>query len=107
MLIDGVHGEPNDLDVAPVKLRLEPGHVAELGRAYRREILRMREQDGPGIADPLVETHASFGRFRFEIRGCITDLQSHRRSPFIMSRVGLGYGRLLAGDIVSIPVSVN
>jgi hypothetical protein len=44
MLIDGIDRKSDDLDMALAKLRLELGHVADLGSAYRREILRMREQ---------------------------------------------------------------
>src|SRR6516164_5804138 len=53
----------------------------------------------------MMEANATFCRLRFEVRGCITDLQSHRSSPFtLVSRVPWG-GRLHAGDIVSSPVS--
>jgi hypothetical protein len=43
MIVDGIDGKPDDFHVAPVELRLEPGHIAELGGAHRSEILGMRE----------------------------------------------------------------
>ena len=51
----GIDREPDDLHAALVELGLDPGHVAELGRADRREVLRVREQHRPGVADPVVE----------------------------------------------------
>jgi hypothetical protein len=39
MLLDRVDGKPDDFDVAPVELRLEPRHIAKLGGAHRGEIL--------------------------------------------------------------------
>ena len=72
-----VDGKPDDLRVAPIELRLELGHVAELGGAYWREILGVREQHGPGIADPVVEANAPLGRIGFEVGGDVIDLQCH------------------------------
>ena len=53
VLVDGIDAEADDLDVALVEVRLELGHVAELGGADRGEVLRVREDDAPGIAEPL------------------------------------------------------
>src|SRR5215468_11578932 len=39
MTVERVDGKPDNFNVAPVKLGLELGHVAELGGAYRREVL--------------------------------------------------------------------
>src|SRR5262245_37490807 len=38
-----IDGQPDDLDAAPVEFGLDLGHVAELGRADRREVLGVRE----------------------------------------------------------------
>ena len=48
-------------------------HVAELGGADRREILRVREQHRPRVADPFVEADAAFGGLGLEIRGGVAD----------------------------------
>jgi hypothetical protein len=54
------------------------------------------------IANPLMKTHATFGRFRLEIRA-VTDSQSHRSSPFtVMWLVGHRYGRLLASQEIGV-----
>src|SRR5271169_6234129 len=82
MTIDWVDGKPNDLDVAPVELRLELCHVAQLGGADRREILGMGEQYRPGIADPIVKMDRAFCRRSFEIGCGFADLQCHYTSPF-------------------------
>src|SRR5437762_10489608 len=37
----------------------------------------MREQHGPGIADPVVEVNTPLGRIGFKIRGDVIDLQCH------------------------------
>src|SRR6266542_3670533 len=41
---DRIDREPDDLRISAVELRLDLRHVAELGRADRGEVLRMREQ---------------------------------------------------------------
>ena len=56
-------------------------HVAELGRADRREILRMREQHRPGVADPFVKANAAFRGLSLEVRRDIADAQSHGPPP--------------------------
>jgi hypothetical protein len=81
MLVDGVDRQSDDFHVAPVELRLDLGHVAELGGAHRREILGVREQHSPGVADPVVKADPAFGGRRFEIRRGIVDLQCHGSSP--------------------------
>jgi hypothetical protein len=47
VVVDRVDGQSDDLDVALVEVRLDLRHVAELGRAHRREVARVREQDRP------------------------------------------------------------
>src|SRR6185436_11986274 len=77
------------LAVALVELWLEPGHVAELGRAHRREVLRVREEDGPAIADPLVEVDGALGGLCREVRRLAVDSECHGILPCRVS-VSLG-----------------
>src|SRR5438105_11823981 len=49
--------------------------------AHRREILRVREKHGPGIAYPVVEADFAFGRLRLEIRRGVIDCKSHHTPP--------------------------
>src|SRR5262249_42160590 len=53
----------------------------KFGGAYRREILRVGEQHGPGIADPVVEANFSLGGLRLEIRRDVIDGESHHTPP--------------------------
>ena len=68
VVVGRVDREADDLDAAPVELGLDLRHVAELGRADRREVLRVREQHRPRVADPLVEPDRAFGGLRLEVR---------------------------------------
>jgi hypothetical protein len=54
-----IDGESDRLHPASIKLRLEPGHVPELGRADRREIAGMGEEDRQRLADPVVEAEGA------------------------------------------------
>jgi hypothetical protein len=47
MVVDAIDAEPDYLDIAFVELGLNFGHVAELRRANRREVLRVRKQHRP------------------------------------------------------------
>src|SRR5215467_8602228 len=81
MVVDRVHTESDDLAITPLELRHQPRHIAEFGCADRREILRMGEQDRPPIADPVVETDVSLGRFGAEVRDFRIYSQRHDASP--------------------------
>jgi hypothetical protein len=61
VVVERVDGEPDDLHVAAVEVRLDLRHVAELGGADRREVARVREQDRPRVADPVVEADPDLG----------------------------------------------
>ncbi|MCY1350079.1 hypothetical protein D9M69_363020 [compost metagenome] len=82
VVADRVDGKAHHLGVALVELGLEPGHVAQLGGADRGEVLRVGEQDGPLVADPLVEVEGAFGGFCGEIGGFVTNADCHVRPPF-------------------------
>ena len=77
VVVERVDGEPDDLHVPAVELGLDAGHVAELGGAYGREVARMREQDRPRVADPVVEADPALGGVRLEVGRGVADLQSH------------------------------
>ena len=77
VVVDRIDAEADDLDVALVELGLDLGHVAEFGRADRREVLRVREEHAPGIADPVVEADAPFRGLGLEIRRDVADLECH------------------------------
>src|SRR5215470_13575918 len=85
MLVDRVDREADDLDAAFVELRLDLGHVSELGRANRGEILRMREQHAPGAAYPLMKANAALRRVGFEIRCEMVESQGHGRCSRVVS----------------------
>jgi len=70
-----IDAQADDLAVALRELRLELGHVAELGRANGGEVLRVREQDGPPVPDPLVEVDLAFGGLRREVRRLVSYAQ--------------------------------
>ena len=55
VVFDGVDGEADDLGAALGELAFEAGHGAELGGADGGEVLGVREEDGPVVADPLVK----------------------------------------------------
>ncbi len=73
VVVDGVDGQADDLHVALVEFRLDAGHVAELCRADGREVTGVREEDGPGVADPVVEPDLAFRGFRLEVGGVVAD----------------------------------
>src|SRR6516165_10026001 len=87
MIVDGIDAQADDLDIALVKFGFDSRHVTELRRAYRREVLGMRKQHCPGIADPVMETDAALGRFRFKIRSDVVDFARSCRTT--MRRVAL------------------
>ena len=87
VVVHRVDREADHLDVAAVELRLDAGHVAELRRADRREVLRVREQHRPRVADPIVEADPSVRRVGLEVRCGVAELDAH----VILLRWGLGF----------------
>ncbi|PYQ18784.1 MAG: hypothetical protein DMF79_14145 [Acidobacteria bacterium] len=71
----GIDAQADHLAVALRELRLELGHVAELGGADRGEVLGVREQDGPPVSDPLVEVELAFRGLRREVRRLVSNAQ--------------------------------
>src|SRR5690606_5504931 len=72
-----VDAQANELHAEPIELRLDLWQATELGSADRRDILGMREEKAPGIAQPFMKTDPAFGRIGLEIRSNTSDLQSH------------------------------
>ena len=88
-LLERVDRQAEDLHVALVELGLDLRHVAELGRAHRREVLRVREQHAPAVAEVLVELDRAFGGLRREVGGFVAQAQRHRvlsLSSFVWKR---------------------
>lgn len=52
---DSVGTEANELDVALCKLALKLSKGTELGGTDRGLVLRVREKNGPAVANPFVE----------------------------------------------------
>src|SRR5262249_45750575 len=77
--------EPDDLGVALFELRLQPSHVSEFGGAYRSEILGMGKQNGPAIANPLMEVDRPFRSLCREVRSLGVDTQGHAWSPLLQT----------------------
>ena len=71
--LDGVDGEADDLGAALGELAFEAGHGAELGGADGGEVLGVREEDGPVVADPLVEVDGALGGVGGEVGGFVVD----------------------------------
>ena len=87
VLVDRVDREADDLDVTAVEVRLDLRHVAQLRRADRREVLRMREEHRPRVADPVVKVDAPLRRLRLEVGCRVADMQCHSRPPLRSKRV--------------------
>ena len=94
VIVDRVDRQPDDLRVALVELGLDLGEVAKLGGAHRREVLRMREQDRPLVADPVVEVDRPFRGLRREIGCFVADAKCHGSSPEDVS---------IGGPIIRLP----
>src|SRR5262252_7899727 len=72
--IDRVDAQTEDLDATLLEFGFELGHIAEFRGADRSEILRVREEDRPTVADPFVEAFdRAFGSLRAEIRNDFTN----------------------------------
>ena len=77
MAVHRVDRQADELAVALGELGLDLGHVAELGGAHGREVLGVREQDGPAVADPVVEVDRALRGLGGEVGGGVVDAQGH------------------------------
>lgn len=64
----GTH-QSNHLDTALLKFTLHLSEGAQLGRANGGEVGRVGEEDGPAVADELVEVNLALGGQRLEVGG--------------------------------------
>jgi hypothetical protein len=62
----------NHLDAPRIELVLELRERAELGRADGCKVGRVGEQDGPAVADELVEVDLALRRQGLEVGSCST-----------------------------------
>jgi hypothetical protein len=67
VVVDRVDRQADDLGVALVELGLELGELAEFRRAHWGEVLGVREQDAPAVAEPFVEMDLALRRVGGEI----------------------------------------
>src|SRR5262249_23995504 len=83
----GVDTQAYNLDAALVELRFELGHITKFRGADGGEVLGVREEDRPTVANPLVEAaDRTFARLRAEIRNYFTNTQCH---DFLLRNYGL------------------
>jgi hypothetical protein len=73
VVVDGVRAEADHFRVASVEFRFQTGHVAQLRRADGREVLGMRKQNRPFLADPFVKLDGTVGGVGGEVGGFIAD----------------------------------
>ena len=82
---DVVDREADELGVALVELRLGLGEGTELGGAHRGEVLGVREDHAPAVAQPLVKIDRANRGLCGEVRGNIVDAERHR--IFLVERI--------------------
>src|SRR4029077_8954772 len=87
VVVDGIDRQADDLDAAFVEFRFQSRHCAEFGGANRGEILWMRKQYRPIVADPVVEANFAFRGLGLKIWGGIINLKCHRNLPLRSSGV--------------------
>ena len=61
--------QTNELDIAFIELGLQFRKGAEFRCADGCEVRWVREENGPFVADPLMEIYVALGRFGFEVGG--------------------------------------
>ena len=73
MIAHRVDAQRDNFGIALGEFGLQARHVAELGGAHGSEIFRMRKQNCPSIADPLMKVDRPLCGFGAEIGGCVID----------------------------------
>jgi hypothetical protein len=66
-----IHAEADYFDIASVEFRFQPRAFTKFGGANGSEILWMRKQNGPTVADPLMKTNRAVGCVGCEIWSCV------------------------------------
>src|SRR5205807_1391024 len=82
--VHGIDAEADDLGVAPGELGLKLGQISQFGGADRGEVLRMGEEDAPGVAQPVVEADRSLRGFGLEIGRGVADAERHSTLHLLM-----------------------
>lgn len=67
--LNAVSAQADELDTTGSELGLKLGESTELGGADRGEVIGVGEDDGPLVADELVEVDGTVGGLSIEIRG--------------------------------------
>ncbi len=73
MILDRVDAEAHQFDIPLVEFRLHVRQSAQLGRADRREVLRVREQQAPAIAQPFVKADRAFSGLGLKVGGDVAN----------------------------------
>src|ERR1019366_7210575 len=73
----GVDTKADDLTVPRCKAWFELGHIAQFGGANGSKVFRMREQNGPPIANPFMKVDLTLRGLSGEIRCLVVDTQLH------------------------------
>ncbi len=63
-----IHAQADHFDVALIEFRFQPRGLAQLSSADRSEILWMRKQYRPAIANPFMKADRPFSGFRVKVR---------------------------------------
>ena len=66
-----------EMDLHLDEFRLQTGHVTEFGCADRREILGVGKQDGPVIADPLMQRDGALVGLDGQVGDRVIDAKAH------------------------------
>ena len=77
VVLDAVDRYDQRLGAALGEFILQPGRIAELGRANRCEIGRVGEEDNPVLAGPFVKFDPAFRRVGFKVGGNIANEKAH------------------------------
>lgn len=70
--LESVCRDTDDLHISLLEVLGTTSNLSKLSCAYWGEITRMREQDSPGVADPLVEFDRACCGLSFEIRSNVS-----------------------------------
>ena len=89
VVFDAVDGEAEGLYAAGGELSFERADGAELGGANGSEVLGVREEDDPVVADELVEVDGALRGFGGEVGSYVIDAERHRIFPLLLISSGL------------------
>lgn len=78
VLVNGVGGETDELDVALCELWLELCEGTKLGGTDWGEVVWVGEEDNPGVPDELVEVDWAAGSLSLEVWGDAAEAESEK-----------------------------